>query len=166
MCNILFVLFTPKCSFGWMLPFFIHFHSSKINVYFPHIYYLIIAVAKTSRNERSSRSHFIFRLSIYSYNEKMEMCAGALNIIDLASSEAAYSDATKEVQAEAKTQIRSNNTHNLKLKHKAQQHVLQTFGALQLCHYMSAIIQLEQVTKETFLSYKLGKSKKFRLYSL
>jgi len=60
------------------------------------------AVAKTSRNERSSRSHFIFRLSIYSYNEKMEMCEGALNIIDLAGSEAADSDATKEVQAEAK----------------------------------------------------------------
>ena len=35
----------------------------------------------------------------------MEMCEGALNIIDLAGSEAADSDATKEVQAEAKVSV-------------------------------------------------------------
>jgi len=35
----------------------------------------------------------------------MEMCEGALNIIDLAGSEAADSDATKEVQAETKVSV-------------------------------------------------------------
>lgn len=63
------------------------------------------AVAKTDMNERSSRSHSVFRLRIAGRNElTSESCTAMLNLIDLAGSErldksGATGDRLKETQA-------------------------------------------------------------------
>nr|QNC43794.1 TR-1 kinesin [Zea mays subsp. mays] len=57
------------------------------------------SVARTKLNDRSSRSHFIFKLSICSTDKMLE---GVVNIIDLAGSERPDSDASRDLQEEAK----------------------------------------------------------------
>ncbi|GJU76572.1 kinesin-like protein KIN-14N [Tanacetum coccineum] len=66
---------------------------------------VVKSVCKTQMNEQSSRSHFVFTLRIYGYNESTEQqVQGVLNLIELAGSEhlsksGSTGDRLKETQA-------------------------------------------------------------------